>query len=331
MAAAILLPKIAAVATCGSVITAVKTSWELSRMVRKKRAETTIAEDSDEVVQLAEDLQVAYSDGLLTRRERDEWYDRLLTGVAEKDCMAITKVKTHVKLLRQRERASRERSRERSRKSKEGSSRNRDDSRNREPTSSRRRHTVSHHERDQRENSSSPRGSPRQISSPRASRSHRRSASDVTDYGSRRVRFGSSPRKDRDHPQHGDRRDYGSDSERSVQGRPPTPYLLPPPADKPSLPVSPRSRARASTLGGLGITDSPRDEREPVRVGGRKRAVSYASSPVNTEDFFERGRELERGGGARWRDRHSSRCPSDEDDCAACRRDATRRNSNTSN
>ncbi|KLU85245.1 hypothetical protein MAPG_04273 [Magnaporthiopsis poae ATCC 64411] len=74
MAAAVLLPKIAAVATCGSVITAVKTSWELSRMVRKKRAETTIAEDSDEVVQLAEDLQTAYNDGLLTRRERDEWH-----------------------------------------------------------------------------------------------------------------------------------------------------------------------------------------------------------------------------------------------------------------
>lgn len=231
--------------------------------------------------------------------------------------MAITKVKTHLKLLRQRERASRERSRERSRKSSQGSSRNRDDSRNREPQPSRRRHTVSHHERDNREGSSSP----------RPSRGHRRVESDVTGYDTKRVRFDRSPRKDRDHPHHGEHRD--SDSDRAVQFRPPTPYLLPPPADKPQF-SSPRSgnRARASTIGGLGITASPQPEREPVRTGGRRRAVTYSdASPANTEDFFERGRELERGDGSRWRARHSSRCPSDEDDCAACRRDASRRNS----
>ncbi|KAJ4421553.1 hypothetical protein N0V82_003691 [Gnomoniopsis sp. IMI 355080] len=90
------LPPIATIAACGSVITSIKSSWELSRMLKRKEAEKRI--DSQGRA-LLKDLRDAYLDGYMTRRSFDKWYDRYLGALAEKDMLELRKIREHVNLI----------------------------------------------------------------------------------------------------------------------------------------------------------------------------------------------------------------------------------------
>lgn len=76
------LPPVATIAACGSILTAFKSGWELSRMIKKKELETRLEKEARS---LLKDLQQAYRDGLLTDRSYEKWYDRFLGALADKD------------------------------------------------------------------------------------------------------------------------------------------------------------------------------------------------------------------------------------------------------
>lgn len=78
------LPPVATIAACGSIITAIKSSWELSRMVKKKDRETRL---DTEAKKLLRDLQNLLVEKAISERSFDKWYDRLLGALADKDCM----------------------------------------------------------------------------------------------------------------------------------------------------------------------------------------------------------------------------------------------------
>ncbi|POS76505.1 hypothetical protein DHEL01_v205096 [Diaporthe helianthi] len=91
------LAPVATVAACGSILTAVKSGWELSRMIKKKDLEKRLDKEAKVVVR---DLQNAYLDGLMSERSFEKWYDRVVGALAEKDGMELRKVKQHVDLVR---------------------------------------------------------------------------------------------------------------------------------------------------------------------------------------------------------------------------------------
>lgn len=76
------LAPVATVAACGSILTAVKSGWELSRMIKKKDLEKRLDKEAKTVVR---DLQNAYLDGLMSERSFEKWYDRIVGALAEKD------------------------------------------------------------------------------------------------------------------------------------------------------------------------------------------------------------------------------------------------------
>ncbi|KAG8156895.1 hypothetical protein KVR01_013308 [Diaporthe batatas] len=91
------LAPVATVAACGSILTAVKSGWELSRMIKKKDLEKRLDKEAKVVVR---DLQNAYLDGLMSERSFEKWYDRVVGALAEKDGMELRKVKQHIDLVR---------------------------------------------------------------------------------------------------------------------------------------------------------------------------------------------------------------------------------------
>lgn len=76
------LPPVATIAACGSILTAVKSGWELSRMIKKKDLEKRLDKEAKSVMK---ELQKTYRDGLMTDSSFDKWYDRILGALADKD------------------------------------------------------------------------------------------------------------------------------------------------------------------------------------------------------------------------------------------------------
>lgn len=76
------LPPISVLVACGSIVTSIKSSWELSRMLKRKKLEKSLVRDSD---LLLETLTNAYLCGDMSKHEYDEWYDRFLTSLAIND------------------------------------------------------------------------------------------------------------------------------------------------------------------------------------------------------------------------------------------------------
>lgn len=91
------IPPVATLAACGSLITAVKSGWELTRMLKKKDMERRLDKDASGVLR---SLQNCYLDGLMSERSFEKWYDRFLAALAEKDCVEMHKVRKHIELLR---------------------------------------------------------------------------------------------------------------------------------------------------------------------------------------------------------------------------------------
>ena len=74
---------LATVAACGSIVTSIKSSWELRRMVKKKKE---MHEADDEAPYVFRKLRKAYYDGLMTPSEYEQWYEKFLVAKVEKDC-----------------------------------------------------------------------------------------------------------------------------------------------------------------------------------------------------------------------------------------------------
>lgn len=86
------LAPVATVAACGSILTAVKSGWELSRMIKKKDLEKRLDKEAKTVVR---DLQNSYLDGLMSERSFEKWYDRVVGALAEKDGQYMSSQASH--------------------------------------------------------------------------------------------------------------------------------------------------------------------------------------------------------------------------------------------
>lgn len=74
---------LATFAACGSIVTSIKSGWELRRMVRRK---VEAKECEEEAPYVFRRLRLAYSDGLMSVQEYELWYERFLVAKVEKDC-----------------------------------------------------------------------------------------------------------------------------------------------------------------------------------------------------------------------------------------------------
>lgn len=73
---------LATVAACGSLVTTMKSSWELSRMLRQKRNQRQAEEDA---VLVYRSLRRALYSGRMSDREYDHWFEQLLVAESEKN------------------------------------------------------------------------------------------------------------------------------------------------------------------------------------------------------------------------------------------------------
>ncbi|KAL2168263.1 hypothetical protein VTG60DRAFT_231 [Thermothelomyces hinnuleus] len=83
-----------------SFLTTIKSTWELSRIVRKKRAGKTLETEAKSTYIL---LQHAYRKGLLLEREFDNLFERLMRTEAYNDVAAIRKIRADFQAIITRE------------------------------------------------------------------------------------------------------------------------------------------------------------------------------------------------------------------------------------
>ncbi len=74
---------LATMAATGSLVTSIKSSWELRRMIKKKQEAKECDEDAPYVFRR---LRRAYYDGLMGAAEYEQWYEKFLVAKVEKDC-----------------------------------------------------------------------------------------------------------------------------------------------------------------------------------------------------------------------------------------------------
>ncbi|KAH8909463.1 hypothetical protein BR93DRAFT_965563 [Coniochaeta sp. PMI_546] len=79
-----------------SFLTTIKTTWELSRMIRQRRAAQIL---KTEVPRMFRALQKAYRKGLLVDREFDCLLERLIGAEASKDVIALRKIQSDFEIL----------------------------------------------------------------------------------------------------------------------------------------------------------------------------------------------------------------------------------------
>lgn len=74
---------LATAAACGSLVTTMKSGWELSRMIRQKLDAKQAEEDS---VRVYRRLRRALHSGRMSEKEYDHWYEKFLVAESEKNC-----------------------------------------------------------------------------------------------------------------------------------------------------------------------------------------------------------------------------------------------------
>jgi ribosome assembly protein 4 len=74
---------LATVAACGSIVTSIKSSWELRRMVKRKQEAKECEEEAPYIFRR---LRRAYIEGLMSTLEYEQWYEKFLVAKVEKDC-----------------------------------------------------------------------------------------------------------------------------------------------------------------------------------------------------------------------------------------------------
>jgi ribosome assembly protein 4 len=73
---------LATVAACGSIVTSIKSSWELRRMVKRKQE---AIEADEEAPYVFRKLRQAHDNGLMSTRDYENWYEKFLVAKVEKD------------------------------------------------------------------------------------------------------------------------------------------------------------------------------------------------------------------------------------------------------
>lgn len=73
---------LATAAACGSLVTTMKSGWELSRMIRQKRDQRQAEEDA---VRVYRSLRRALHSGRMGDREYDYWFEKFLVAESEKN------------------------------------------------------------------------------------------------------------------------------------------------------------------------------------------------------------------------------------------------------
>ncbi|KAL1843864.1 hypothetical protein VTJ49DRAFT_7215 [Mycothermus thermophilus] len=89
---------LATVAACGSIVTSLKSSWELRRMIKRKQDAKECEEEAPYVFRR---LRRAYYDGLMSAHEYEQWYEKFLVAKVEKDLHALRRIRAHVRILEQ--------------------------------------------------------------------------------------------------------------------------------------------------------------------------------------------------------------------------------------
>ena len=74
---------IATAAACGSLVTTIKSSWELSRMVRQKRDARQAEEVAERVYRV---LRRELRSGRMSSKDYDHWFDMCSNAESEKNC-----------------------------------------------------------------------------------------------------------------------------------------------------------------------------------------------------------------------------------------------------
>lgn len=74
---------LATAAACGSLVTTVKSGWELSRMIRQKQDQRRAEEVAQRVYR---SLRRALHSGLISDTEYDHWFGKFLVAESEKNC-----------------------------------------------------------------------------------------------------------------------------------------------------------------------------------------------------------------------------------------------------
>ncbi|KAK4044343.1 ribosome assembly protein 4 [Parachaetomium inaequale] len=87
---------LATMAACGSLVTSIKSSWELRRMVKRKQEGKECDEEAPYIFRR---LRRAYYDGLMSVTEYEQWYERFLVAKVEKDMAAMRRIRAHLRIL----------------------------------------------------------------------------------------------------------------------------------------------------------------------------------------------------------------------------------------
>ncbi|KAL2199485.1 hypothetical protein P885DRAFT_58860 [Corynascus similis CBS 632.67] len=83
-----------------SFLTTIRSTWELSRMVREKRAAKTLRTDTKNTLVL---LKRAYRKGLLLEREFDYLFERLMRAETHNDVAVLRKIRADFQAILARE------------------------------------------------------------------------------------------------------------------------------------------------------------------------------------------------------------------------------------
>ncbi|KAK4132762.1 hypothetical protein BT67DRAFT_443444 [Trichocladium antarcticum] len=87
---------LATVAACGSIVTSIKSSWELRRMIKRK---AEAKESDEEAPYIFRRLRRAYYDGLMGTQEYEQWYEKFLVAKVEKDLSGMRRIRAHLRIL----------------------------------------------------------------------------------------------------------------------------------------------------------------------------------------------------------------------------------------
>ncbi|KAK3393344.1 hypothetical protein B0H63DRAFT_458001 [Podospora didyma] len=89
---------LATIAATGSIVTSIKSGWELRRMVKKKAAEKVAEEEAPRIFNR---LRRAYNDRLMTSAEYVQWYEKWLVAKVERDLPALHRIRAHLRIIEQ--------------------------------------------------------------------------------------------------------------------------------------------------------------------------------------------------------------------------------------
>ncbi|KAK3300670.1 uncharacterized protein B0H64DRAFT_20352 [Chaetomium fimeti] len=87
---------LATVAACGSIVTSIKSSWELRRMVKRKQESKECEEEAPYIFRR---LRRAYYEGLMSTIEYEQWYEKFLVAKVEKDLSGMRRIRAHMRIL----------------------------------------------------------------------------------------------------------------------------------------------------------------------------------------------------------------------------------------